>query len=65
MSKKRTYLESYIQFGFTYQKKDDVDLPQCVICYKVLGNDSLNPAKLKLHLNKCHPTLEQKKKKLF
>ena len=65
MCKKRTYLESYIQFRFTCQKKDDVDLPQCVICYKVFGNDSLKPAKLKLHLSKCHPTLVQKDKSYF
>ena len=65
MAKKRTYLETYIQYGFTCQKKDNVDLPQCVICYKVLGNDSLKPAKLKLHLSKCHPTLVQKDKSCF
>ena len=65
MAKKRTYLETYIQYGFTCQKKDDVDLPQCVICYKVLGNDSLKPAKLKLHLSKCHSTLVQKDKSFF
>ena len=46
-------------------KKYDVDLPQCVICYKVLGNDSLKPAKLELHLSKCHPTLVQKDKSYF
>ena len=65
MAKKRTYLETYIQYGLTCQKKDDVDIPQCVICYKVLGNDSLKPAKLKLHLGKCHPTLVQKDKSYF
>ena len=65
MAKKRTYLETYFQYGFTCQKQDDVDLPQCVICYKVLGNDSLEPAKLKLHLSKCHPTLVHKDKSYF
>ena len=65
MSKTHTYLESYIQFGFTCQKKDDVAFPQCIICYKVLGNDSIKPAKLKLHLSKCHPTLVQKGKSCF
>ena len=58
-------MEAYLEFGFTCQKKDDVDLPQCVIRYKVLGNDSLKPAKLKLHLTKCHPTLVQKDKSYF
>ena len=65
MAKKRTYFETYILHGFTCQKKDDVDLPQCVICYKILGNDSLKPVKLKLHLCKCHPTLVQKDKSYF
>ena len=65
MAKKHTYLEIYIQYGFTCQKKDDNDLLQCVICHKVLGNDSLKPAKLKLHLSKCHPTLVQKNKSYF
>ena len=60
MAKQRTYLETYIQYDFTRQKNDDVEL--CNICYKVLGNDSLKPAKLKLHLSKCHPTLVQKDK---
>ena len=32
---------------------------------QVLGNDSLKPAKLKLHLSKCHPTLVQKDKSYF
>ena len=30
-----------------------------------MGNDSLKPAKLKLHLSKCHPTLVQKDKSYF
>ena len=46
-------------------KKDNVDLPQCVICCKVLGNDSLKPAKLKLHLSNCHRSLVQKDKSYF
>uniref|UniRef100_K7GAE1 Uncharacterized protein n=1 Tax=Pelodiscus sinensis TaxID=13735 RepID=K7GAE1_PELSI len=56
---KRKYSADYIKFGFTCQEKEGVDLPQCVIC-SVLGNDSMKPAKLKLHLEKCHPNLLQK-----
>uniref|UniRef100_K7FWQ2 DUF4371 domain-containing protein n=1 Tax=Pelodiscus sinensis TaxID=13735 RepID=K7FWQ2_PELSI len=44
---KHKYSEDYIKFGFTCQEKEGVDLPQCVICFKVLGNDSM-----KLHLDK-------------
>uniref|UniRef100_K7G5P4 DUF4371 domain-containing protein n=1 Tax=Pelodiscus sinensis TaxID=13735 RepID=K7G5P4_PELSI len=54
------YSEDYIKFGFTCQEKEGVDLPQCVICFKVLGNDSMKSAKLKLHLEKCHPQLVAK-----
>uniref|UniRef100_K7GBQ1 DUF4371 domain-containing protein n=1 Tax=Pelodiscus sinensis TaxID=13735 RepID=K7GBQ1_PELSI len=59
------YSEDYIEFGFTYQKKEGMDLPQCVICFKVLGNDSMKLAKLKLHLEKCHPNLLQKDEDYF
>uniref|UniRef100_K7F9C3 DUF4371 domain-containing protein n=1 Tax=Pelodiscus sinensis TaxID=13735 RepID=K7F9C3_PELSI len=59
------YSEDYIKFGFTCQEKEGVDLPQCVICFKVLGNDSMKPAKLKLHLKKCHPNLLQKDEDYF
>ena len=65
MAKKRKYSETYVQYSFTCQTKNNVDLPQCVICYKVLENDPLKPAKLKLHLSKCHPTLVQKNKSYF
>ena len=65
MAEKCTYLKTYIQYGFTCEKNDDVDLSQCVICYKDLENDSLKPAKLKLPLSKCHPTLVQKDKSYF
>uniref|UniRef100_K7FQX6 Uncharacterized protein n=1 Tax=Pelodiscus sinensis TaxID=13735 RepID=K7FQX6_PELSI len=37
-----------------------IDLPQCVICFKVLGTDSMKLAKLKFHLEKCHLNLLQK-----
>uniref|UniRef100_K7GCU8 DUF4371 domain-containing protein n=1 Tax=Pelodiscus sinensis TaxID=13735 RepID=K7GCU8_PELSI len=54
----------YIKFGFTCKEKEGVDLPQCVICFKVLGNDSIM-TKLKIHLEKCHPNLLQKDKDYF
>uniref|UniRef100_K7F692 DUF4371 domain-containing protein n=1 Tax=Pelodiscus sinensis TaxID=13735 RepID=K7F692_PELSI len=59
---KRKYLEDYIKFSFTCQEKG-MDLPQCVV--SVLGNDSMKPAKLKLHLEKCHPNLLQKDEDYF
>uniref|UniRef100_K7GEU5 DUF4371 domain-containing protein n=1 Tax=Pelodiscus sinensis TaxID=13735 RepID=K7GEU5_PELSI len=62
---KSKYSEDYIKFGFTCQEKEGVDLPQCVICFKVLGNDSMKLAKLKLHLEKCHSNLLQKDQDYF
>uniref|UniRef100_K7G867 DUF4371 domain-containing protein n=1 Tax=Pelodiscus sinensis TaxID=13735 RepID=K7G867_PELSI len=57
------YSEDYIKFGFACQEKEGVDLPQCVVCFKVLGNDSMK--KLKLHLEKRHPNLLQKDEDYF
>ena len=59
------YSEDYIKLGFTCQEKDGMDLPQCDVCFKVLGKESLKPAKLRLHLEKCHPGLLQKDKDYF
>uniref|UniRef100_K7G861 DUF4371 domain-containing protein n=1 Tax=Pelodiscus sinensis TaxID=13735 RepID=K7G861_PELSI len=61
---KRKYSEDNIKFGFTCQEKEGVN-PQRIICFKVLGNDSMKPAKLKLHLKKCHPNLLQKDEDYF
>ncbi len=52
---KRKYNDSYLQYGFTCVIEHGTEKPQCVICMKVLWNDSLRPAKLKLHLSKIHP----------
>ena len=37
-----------------------VEKPQCVICDKVLGVDSLRPSKLKIHLESNHPQHKDK-----
>lgn len=55
MSKKRTYSESYLQFGFTSIEQNGIVIPQCVICHKTLGNDSMKPSLLTRHLEKVHP----------
>ena len=54
MSKKRAYLESYVDFGFDFIVTDDVQKPQCICCSKVLGNCSMNPLVLKVHFTSCH-----------
>ncbi|XP_067930767.1 protein FAM200C-like [Watersipora subatra] len=57
-SKKRDYDNSYLDNGFTcLTTKDKEERPQCVICHKVITNDSMNPAKLKLRSSSQHPAL--------
>lgn len=64
-AKKRKFSEDYIKFGFTFIEKDELQLPQCVICMKVLSNDSMRPTRLERHLNQQHPTLVSKSKEFF
>ncbi|XP_067940279.1 protein FAM200C-like [Watersipora subatra] len=59
-AKKRTYNESYLEYGFSYLMKNGLQLPQCVICLKTFLNDSMKPFQLKQHLQKIHPTLAEK-----
>ena len=65
MSKKRKYDESYIQYGFTFITANGEEKPQCVVCNKVLSNDSMRPAKLKQHLENIHPQSKDKDKSYF
>ena len=53
MSKKRKYLNTYIEFGFT-------SIVKHVVCYKVIGKGSMNPSSRKWHLFSCHPELANK-----
>jgi len=60
----RQHDPSYIQYGFISSKNNPL-LPQCLICLTQLTNASMKPAKLSLHLNKCHPSLANKPKEYF
>lgn len=40
------YDESYVEYVFTYLHKNNIDLPQCIICGMVLAIASLKPNKL-------------------
>ena len=42
---KRGWNDDYIQYGFARFSDKDAQKEKCVICYKVLGNDSLRPSK--------------------
>ena len=59
-TKKRQYQEDYIQYGFTSIVKNGLELPQCVICYKVLSAEAMKPSFLKRHFNGCHSDLVDK-----
>jgi hypothetical protein len=58
--KKRSYSEAFLEHGFVNLPCKGEDRPQCVICMKVLVNESLKPSKLAEHLSKCHPEHSQK-----
>uniref|UniRef100_UPI00358ED38C zinc finger BED domain-containing protein 5-like n=1 Tax=Myxine glutinosa TaxID=7769 RepID=UPI00358ED38C len=57
---KRGYDEQYIKFGFTSLHDRGELKGQYVLCQKVLGNQSLQPSKLKLHLERIHPHHQEK-----
>ena len=61
-AKLRKYDDSYIEFGFI-EKSDR--RPKCVICFQVLANKAMKPAKLKRHLITNPPECEGKTKYFF
>lgn len=58
--KKRSYKEAFLKFGFTSVSEGPFEKPQCVICFKVLSQESMKPSKLKQHLESCHGELAGK-----
>ena len=62
---KRKFDSSYIQFGFTSITDCREEKGGCVLCNKVLGQHSLKPSKLKLHLEKVHPDYKDKDLNFF
>uniref|UniRef100_K7FE96 Uncharacterized protein n=1 Tax=Pelodiscus sinensis TaxID=13735 RepID=K7FE96_PELSI len=63
--KKRKYDEDYFKCGFIVMEKNGIDHPQCVVCHKVLSNDTLRPSRLERHLTKNHRGLTEKPKEFF
>ena len=54
-SKKRTWSEDYVRYGFTcLTERDGSQRPQCMICNVKLSNSSLAPSKLREHFTKVH-----------
>lgn len=51
----RKYSADYIKYGFTFVGTEEEPLPQCVICFETLANESMKPSKLDRHLKTKHP----------
>ena len=58
--KKQSYKEAFLNFGFTSIIENSIEKPQCVICFKVLTQESMKPSKLKQHFKSCHGELVEK-----
>ena len=57
---KRRWSDDYVKYGFAQFLDKDVENAQCLLCYRVLGNDSLRPSKLLHHLQAMHPDHKDK-----
>ena len=64
-AKKRNYSDDYLKYGFTVISKNSLDMPQCVICFKILSNDAMRPSRLERHLTTIHPDLVNKPRDYF
>ena len=63
--KKRKYQDNYLDFGFTYLIKDDLQILQCVVCMKTFSSSTMKPASLKQHLANAHPSMMSKNRSFF
>ena len=64
-AKKRSYNDSYLEYGFSFIVRKEEQIPQCVVCMKTLSNDSMKPHQLKQHLKNVHPDLAEKDRAYF
>ena len=58
-SKKRKWMDSYVEFGFTREVNDGVERAQCMQRHTILGCASLKPSLLKTHQERSHPGLQE------
>ena len=64
-SGKRSYPEDFLTFGFIQAEDKGIMKPQCLVCLKVLTQESLKKSQLQKHLNKLHPHLSSKPREYF
>ena len=62
---KRRYKENYIKYGFISSGPKENLLLFYMICNLALSNEALVPTKLKRHLEKKHPAVQEQPKKYF
>jgi len=62
---KRKYIDTFLDYGFTFIERGDQQLPQCFICFKTLSNASMNAYQLKQHLSNTHPQFIDKNRSFF
>ncbi len=65
VTKKQKCSEEHINYRFTSILADGIKKPKCILCFKVLGNDSMRPSKLKHHLQTIHPHYAEKDPDFF
>ena len=56
----RYYNESYMDIGFIWCGRKDEPIPECIVCGKMLTNESMVPSRLKRHFIKRHSHLKNK-----
>lgn len=56
----RKYNPDYLKYGFVFSGMEDEPLPQCVICFEILANESMKPSKLERHLTTKHAEYKSK-----
>lgn len=61
--KRRKYCDDYLKLGFV--QSNDEYKPQCVLCYEILSNEAMKPAKLRRHFETKHPDLVGKSCEFF
>jgi hypothetical protein len=61
----RKYNPSYLSFGFTYTGEESAAVPQCVICYETLSNNSMKLSLLMRHFETKHGDLKHKPLEYF
>jgi len=66
MSKKYKFSDLCIKWAFTkFVEKDGAERPQCVLCYKVMAEPSMQPSKLKFCLSCTHATHQDHSDDMF